>query len=94
MLAWIRTALGFIAGGVAIVYIAPDVPHPAYEMTLGLVMVAAGCGIALTGASRWRKTTVALESGRELPGPVPVIGLVAAIVVVAILVAIAIVIQS
>ncbi|MDL9938407.1 DUF202 domain-containing protein [Gordonia sp. ABSL1-1] len=93
MLAWIRTSLGFLAGGVAIVYIAPDVTSSLIETSLGLVMVALGCAVAITGAVRWRRTLAALERGGPIPGPSQVMYLVAAIVVVAVAVAVAIVVQ-
>ena len=94
LLAWIRTALGFLAAGVAIVYMAPDVTDAALETTLGLVMVALGCAIAIIGAARWRRTDKALREGGPMPGSSHLLVLVAAIVVVAVAVAVAIVIQN
>ncbi|GAC67564.1 YidH family protein [Gordonia soli] len=92
VLAWIRTALGFMAGGVGIVFIAPQELHPALELGAGLLMVVVGAGIALLGAYRWRRTAAALETDGELPGPLPVLGVIAAIVVVAVLIAVVIIV--
>nr|WP_308192490.1 DUF202 domain-containing protein [Gordonia sp. 'Campus'] len=94
MLAWVRTALGFMAAGIAVVYLAPDEDVPALDVVLGVLMVGLGAVLALLGAWRWRRTTTALVTGGEMPGPRQVIGVVAAIVVVAILVAVVMVLQS
>lgn len=95
LLAWIRTSLGFLAGGVAIVYIAPDVTDTVVETSLGLVMIAVGCAVTLIGGYRWRKVTRALQYGDPMPGPSAVLFLVAAIVVVvAVAVAVSIVLQN
>lgn len=94
LLAWVRTALGFIAAGIAVVYLSPDETTPLIDIVLGVLMVALGGGLAVLGAWRWRRTTTALVSGGEMPGPRQVMLLVAAIVVVAVLVAVVMVIQS
>ncbi|WP_411814954.1 YidH family protein [Gordonia mangrovi] len=94
MLAWVRTALGFMAAGVAVVYVAADIEHPVLETALGLVMVGLGCLIALLGAWRWRKTMRALREGGEMPGPSHVTFLVVGIVVVAVAIAVVIVINT
>lgn len=94
VLAWIRTALGFIAGGVAIVYVAPDLRESWLEAVLGAVMVLLGCAIAITGGLRWRRTTRVLRSGGEMPGPSSVLFVVAAIVVLSVMIVMAILIQQ
>mgnify|MGYP000008688785 FL=1 len=94
LLAWVRTALGFMAAGIAVVYLAPDETTPMVDIALGVVMVGLGASLAVLGAWRWRRTTRALTSGGEMPGPTQVMLVVAAIVVVAVLVAVAMVIQS
>lgn len=94
LLAWIRTALGFLAGGVAIVYVSPGISHSGLETALGLVMVALGCVIAMMGGWRWRRTDKALREGGPMPGSSHLLLVVAAIVVVAVAVAATIVIQN
>lgn len=94
VLAWVRTALGFMAAGVAVVYVAGDIEHPVLETALGLVMVALGCVIALLGAWRWRQTSRALRDGGEMPGPAHVTFLIVGIVIVAVAIAVVIVIQT
>lgn len=94
LLAWVRTALGFMAAGMAIVYLAPDIDSPVLELILGLVLVALGCCLALIGAWRWRRTMRVLQSGGEMPGPAQILFVVTAIVVVAILIAVVVVVQT
>ncbi|MCR5978273.1 DUF202 domain-containing protein [Gordonia jinghuaiqii] len=94
MLAWVRTALGFLAAGIAVVYLSPDADTPALGIAVGVLMVVLGCALVLIGAWRWRRTTRALVDGGEMPGPGGVIFIVTAIVVVAVLVAIVMVVQS
>ncbi|UZF58975.1 DUF202 domain-containing protein [Gordonia polyisoprenivorans] len=92
LLAWVRTSLGFLAGGVAIVYVAPDITDRTLETTLGLVMVALGCAIAVMGGWRWRRTDRALREGGPMPGSSHLLVVVAAIVVIAVAIALTIVI--
>ncbi|MFW0789383.1 YidH family protein [Gordonia sp. CPCC 205333] len=83
VLAWIRTALGFVAGGVALIYVTPDVHHPAIKYSLGGLMVLVGTAVAVTGGVRWRQTTRALRGGGAMPSPLAVFVLIGAIVVIA-----------
>nr|WP_202422711.1 DUF202 domain-containing protein [Gordonia sp. SID5947] len=94
VLAWVRTALGFMAAGVAVVYVADDIAHPVVEAALGLVMVGLGCVIALLGGWRWRRTMDALQNGGEMPGPSHVMFLIVGIVVIAVAIAVVITIQT
>ncbi|AFR50876.1 YidH family protein [Gordonia sp. KTR9] len=94
LLAWVRTALGFMAAGIAVVYLSPDETTPLIDVALGVLMVGLGASLAVLGAWRWRRTTRALVTGGEMPGPKQVMLVVAAIVVVAVLVAVVMVIQS
>lgn len=94
VLAWVRTSLGFMAAGVAVVYVSDDIAHPVVEAALGLVMVGLGCAIALLGAWRWRRTMTVLRDGGEMPGPSHVVFLIVAIVVIAVAIAAVILIQT
>ncbi|ATD72483.1 MULTISPECIES: YidH family protein [Gordonia] len=94
LLAWVRTAMGFMAAGMAIVYLAPDIDDPVLELVLGLVLVALGCSLAVIGAWRWRRTMRVLQQGGQMPGPAQILFVVTAIVVVAILIAVVVVIQT
>ncbi|OUC80066.1 YidH family protein [Gordonia lacunae] len=94
LLAWVRTALGFIAAGIAVVYLSPDETTPLLDIVLGVLMVGLGASLAVLGAWRWRRTSRALVTGGDMPGPRQVMLVVAAIVMVAVLVAVVMVIQS
>ena len=94
VLAWVRTALGFIAGGVAIVYVAPSESSEWLDATIGVLMVVVGAAIAVTGGYRWRRTMTVLRDGGDMPGPSAVLLVVAAIVVVSVFVATAILVTQ
>src|SRR3712207_9334146 len=67
LLAWLRTALDLVAGGVAVATYAPDlgVRWGSSAVALGLVLV--GLLTALAGYRRWRGNEAAIEAGRALP---------------------------
>ncbi|GAB17659.1 hypothetical protein GOEFS_036_00980 [Gordonia effusa NBRC 100432] len=84
VLAWIRTALGFVAGGVALIYVTPEAHHPAIKYSVGGLMVLVGTAVAVTGGVRWRQTTRALRDGGAMPSPTMIFVLIGAIVVIAV----------
>lgn len=94
VLAWIRTALGFLAGGLAVVYLAPATQHPLWQATVGGLLVTVGCIIALLGGRRWLRTSRALREGGELPGTGPVLWVIGAIVVLAVLMLAMIIVET
>lgn len=85
-LAWTRTALAFLAGGIAIE--AFDLPgiEPATRTVIAALIVVLAMAISLGAAIRWARLERALRHGRPLPAPaiVPVLGVgifIAAVVV-------------
>ncbi|TFV90639.1 DUF202 domain-containing protein [Blastococcus sp. CT_GayMR16] len=92
LLAWLRTALALVAGGVAVATYAPDlgVPWGSGAVALGLVLL--GLGVAVAGHHRWRANEDAIRDDRPLPrGSVPTVlatAIAAVVVVVGVLVAI------
>ena len=85
-LAWTRTALAFLAGGIAIE--AFDLPgiEPATRTLFAALIVVLAMAISLGAAVRWVRLERALRHGRPLPAPaiVPVLGVgifIAAVVV-------------
>ncbi len=85
-LAWTRTALAFLAGGIAIE--AFDLPgiEPATRTVIAALIVVLAMAISLGAAIRWVRLERALRHGRPLPAPaiVPVLGVgifIAAVVV-------------
>lgn len=68
-LAWIRTALGLLAGGVAVVALLDDVGHPAVRAAVGGVLVLLGVLMPPLALRRWSATERALRTGESLPEP-------------------------
>lgn len=83
-LAWIRTSLGFIAAGIAIVYVARADEIAA--RALSLVLTSAGALLGIGGHWRWKKNNERISRALTLePGRLPT--LTTAFVVVAAVVA-------
>ncbi|MBM7505421.1 YidH family protein [Agromyces aurantiacus] len=66
-LAWIRTALALLAGGVLLHQFATGL-----QPRLALVVIAVGLGVVAAALSviaytRWRSTEIAMRHGRPLP---------------------------
>jgi putative membrane protein len=85
-LAWIRTALAFIAGGVALEALVPGL-QPGFRLAASIVLVLAGIGTPIQAWLGWLVTERALREGRPLPSPALALPLGIAVVVVGILVA-------
>ncbi|GAA1837152.1 YidH family protein [Agromyces salentinus] len=87
-LAWIRTALALLAGGVLLFEFAQSIGPRSLVLVLavGLAVVAAVLG----GLSyvRWRANEVAMRHGRPLPGSVVIPGLAAVSLLAAAVIAI------
>lgn len=65
-LAWIRTALALIAGGVALEVLGLDL-HEGFRLTASLVLVAIGILTPALAWIGWMRTERALREGRPLP---------------------------
>lgn len=83
-LAWIRTALGLIAAGIAVLHLLGPFGEPAARTTLGISLLVIGALTAVIGLARWRAVDRALQRGGPLPGPWPVLALGALIVLASI----------
>ena len=66
-LAWIRTALALIAGGVAVVQLAPALSIPGVRHGLGTALTVAGGVLAVLAVRRWRDVQAAMIAGADLP---------------------------
>ncbi|WP_410572022.1 YidH family protein [Amycolatopsis sp. cmx-4-61] len=64
-LAWLRTALGLFAGGVAVHQLVPS-PAAASTVLAGLC-VALSAVLAATAYPRWRRVQIAMRAGEPLP---------------------------
>jgi putative membrane protein len=90
LLAWLRTGLALVAGGVAIATYAPDLGFRWGSAIAALVLVLLGLGTGLAGYDRWRANEAAIRADRPLPVsrlvPVLTAALAALVVLVAVLV--------
>lgn len=68
-LAWIRTSLAFLGGGIAIeAFAASAFPTP-LRTVLSVVVIAVGALIALGAGIRWIRVERSMRTGRPLPLP-------------------------
>ena len=83
VLAWIRTSLGLIAAGVAVLHVIDRFGEPGTRQALGVTLIAVGALTAVLGGWRWRRTSIALRDGGDMPGGGGVWVVITAIVVIA-----------
>ena len=72
-LAWLRTALGLLAGGVAVHQLVPS-PAAVSAVLAGLCVVLAAI-LAATAYPRWRRVQIAMRAGEPLPRSWMILGL-------------------
>lgn len=65
-LAWIRTALGVIAGGVALDQFVVVRSDSSIIAPLSLVTVVLGVVVAITGTVRWSRADAVMRAGRPM----------------------------
>ncbi|GAB3080401.1 YidH family protein [Corynebacterium aquatimens] len=87
-LAWTRTSLAFLAGGIALEAFALPGLDPDVRRLVAVMIIAVGMAIAGGASVRWVRTERALRNGRPLPAPAiaPILGLgimIACVVVIA-----------
>jgi putative membrane protein len=66
-LAWVRTALALLAGGVALEALRISFPGPARQVVSVLLILLALCA-AVTGWVRWARSERAMRRDQPLPG--------------------------
>ena len=92
ILAWIRTALGLIAGGTALE--ALDLPmEPRLRLASAIVLLVAGAAVPVVAAIEWARTERAMREHGPLPGAITGFLLVATVSVVGILVLLALLLR-
>lgn len=68
-LAWMRTAVALIGGGIALISFADTGALPPWAMALGLGAALGGAGVAVRAARSWARIERALRLSRPLPPP-------------------------
>jgi putative membrane protein len=66
-LAWIRTSLALLAGGVALMQLVPRFSVQGVRHFFSLLLVAAGGTLAMLAVQRWRHIQQAMRHGEDLP---------------------------
>ncbi|KQZ23352.1 YidH family protein [Microbacterium sp. Root553] len=84
-LAWTRTALALIAGGVALEVLGLDL-HPGFRLAASLVLIVAGTAVAPLAWWEWSRTERALRRSLPLPGAISAVVLGIIVLVVGLLV--------
>ncbi|MPQ99303.1 DUF202 domain-containing protein [Modestobacter sp. I12A-02628] len=67
LLAWLRTALALVAGGVAIAQFAPGLGVPHGGTVVAVLLLAGGLVTALAGHRRYRRAEAAIAADAPLP---------------------------
>jgi len=93
LLAWLRTGLALVAGGVAVATYAPDLGTRWGSAIAALALVLLGFGTALGGYERWRANEAAIQANRPLPVPRMVRAVALALAVVVVLVAVLVAVE-
>jgi putative membrane protein len=68
-LAWIRTALALVAGGIGLETFVPRLGVAGLRQTLSVLLVLLGCVVSATAWRRWVRAQEALRLGEPLPVP-------------------------
>ncbi|WP_132992533.1 YidH family protein [Gordonia zhaorongruii] len=82
MLAWLRTALGLIAAGVAVLHVVSSFTNLWLQTALGVSLLVLGAASAGLGVWRWQRVNRALRTGGAMPGPLPIWILIGALIVI------------
>jgi len=93
-LAWMRTSLGLIAGGVALDQFVAVGSGSALVRIIALVVIAMGAGVSIIGVLQWHRADAAMFDGRPMARSrvVPVLGI--GLVVIAIGIAVALIAEG
>ncbi|MBW0091607.1 DUF202 domain-containing protein [Pseudonocardia sp. KRD-184] len=66
-LAWLRTSLALVAGGIAVVALVPEFGVAGARHVVGVVLAALGVAVAGGAVLRWHRVQAAMERGDDLP---------------------------
>jgi putative membrane protein len=83
-LAWFRTSLALIAGGVAVVQLVPEFAFPGARHGLGILLTIGGGALSVAAVRRWQLVQEAMRREEDLPSTrIPaVLGIALAVVTV------------
>lgn len=89
-LAWIRTSLALLAGGIAVEAFTQEIFDDTARKVLGTLLLILGGLLAASAAGRWLRVEAAMRQKRSLPIPIwiPLIALICAVAAITVLVAI------
>jgi putative membrane protein len=68
-LAWIRTALALVAGGIGLEAFVPRLAVPGLRQVLAVSLVLLGSAVSASAWRRWVRTQRAMRLGAPLPEP-------------------------
>lgn len=86
-LAWIRTSLALVGGGLAIAALLPDATSTTLREAVAVVLVVFGTGLAAASFARWARNEDAMRHDLPIPASVLPLILSLGVLVVAALVA-------
>jgi putative membrane protein len=66
-LAWIRTALALVAGGLAAAQFLPPMPIPHLREGIAVALLLLGAAVALRAVDHWARAERAMRLGHDLP---------------------------
>ena len=66
-LAWLRTGLALVGGGLAVAQFLPPLPIPHLREALAMTLLLLGAAVAVHAISHWVRAERAIRLGRELP---------------------------
>jgi putative membrane protein len=66
-LAWIRTGLALIGGGLAVAAFVPRLRWPYVRESIAVALLALGAAVALRAVNHWARAERAMRLGRPLP---------------------------
>lgn len=66
-MAWIRTALGFLAAGLGLINLRQISPRPSFAKPLALLLCLFSGGLAMYGYLRWLRNEKAMRLKEDLP---------------------------
>ncbi len=66
-LAWIRTGLALVGGGLAIAGFLPELHLPHLRELLAAALMLLGAGVAIRAVDHWTRSEIAMRLGEPLP---------------------------